>query len=302
MGVVYILISGIAFGLLPWFSRIALNHGVEPIGLLTVRFLGAMSCLVLFHLFIRRNIPWPSRKMFVKLLIFGAIGYAPQSLLFATGVERIDISLATIIFYTYPVMVVLLSWLILKHVPSRAVVVSLMTAVVGAAMTAGQIQAGSWTGVTLMFIAALWYAISIIVVSHVFPDVDAFMSVTVIMIGAAFANVVFWLFTRAELPSDVQGWSAAFAAAIISTVIALSFLFIGIQRIGPGQASVLSTIEPVVSITVGVIALNESITAVRVLGAILVVIGVAMMAQAARSSEEPAAQTDTAPHTHSPPE
>lgn len=298
MGVVYVLISGIAFGLLPWFSRIAFDHGVEPIGLLTVRFLGAMTCLLLFHLFIRRNVTWPSPKVFGKLVLLGAIAYAPQSVLFATGVKRIDISLATIIFYTYPVMVVLLSWLVLKHVPSKAVVVSLMTAVVGTAMTAGQIKAGSWTGVTLMFIAALWYAVSIIIVSRVLKDVDAFMSVTGIMVGASLATVVMWLITRADLPSDVQGWSAAFAAAIISTIIALSFLIIGIQRIGPGQASVLSTIEPVVSITVGVIALNESLTAVRVLGAILVVIGVAMMAQAARKDEDLAAQ----PTTHSPTE
>lgn len=285
MGVVYILISGIAFGLLPWFSRIAFDHGVDPIGLLTIRFLGAMTCLVLFHLLIRRNVAWPPRRMMGKLILLGAIGYAPQSMLFASGVERIDISLATIIFYTYPVMVVLLSWLVLKHIPSRAVVASLLIAVVGTAMTAGQIKAGSWTGVTLMFIAATWYAVSIIIVDRVLKDVDAFMSVTGIMIGAALANVIAWLITRADLPSDVQGWSAAFAAAIISTIIALGFLIIGIQRIGPGQASVLSTIEPVVSITVGVIALNESLTAVRVLGAILVVIGVAMMAQAARKTE-----------------
>lgn len=298
MGVVYVLISGIAFGLLPWFSRIAFDHGVEPIGLLTVRFLGAMTCLVLFHLFIRRGIAWPSPKVFGKLIVLGAIAYAPQSVLFATGVERIDISLATIIFYTYPVMVVLLSWLLLKQLPSKAVVVSLMTAVVGTAMTAGQIKAGSWTGVLLMFIAALWYAVSIIIVSRVLKDVDAFMSVTGIMVGASLATLVMWLITRADLPSDVQGWSAAFAAAIISTIIALSFLIIGIQRIGAGQASVLSTIEPVVSIAVGVIALNESLTAVRVLGAVLVVIGVAMMAQAVRKDED----LEPRPTTHSPSE
>jgi drug/metabolite transporter (DMT)-like permease len=296
VGVVYILISGIAFGLLPWFSRIAFDHGVEPIGLLTVRFIGAMTCLVLFHLLIRRSVAWPSLKVFGKLVILGAIAYAPQSVFFASGVERIDISLATIIFYTYPVMVVILSWLILKQVPSRAVVVSLMTAVVGTAMTAGQIQTGSWTGVTLMFIAALWYAVSIIIVSRVLKDVDAFMSVTGIMVGASLATVVMWLITRANLPADIQGWSAAFAAAIISTIVALGFLIIGIQRIGPGQASVLSTIEPVVSIAVGVIALNESLTAVRVLGAVLVVIGVAMMAQAAREQVDP----ESPPTPHAP--
>jgi len=287
VGVIYILISGAAFGLLPWFARIAFDHGVEPLGLLTVRFLIATLCLVAFHLLIRRNVAWPSRKMFGKLLLLGVIGYAPQSAFFAFGVERIDISLATVVFYTYPVMVVLLSWWFLQQTPSRAVVTALMTAVVGAAMTAGQIKAGSWTGVVLMFIAALWYSGYIIAVSRMLKNSDAFMSLTVIMIGAALAHTTLWVITRADLPSDVQGWSAATAAAVVSTILALGLLILGVQRIGPGNASVLSTIEPVVSITVGIIALNESLTAVRVLGAILVVIGVAMMAHVSRSLSKP---------------
>jgi drug/metabolite transporter (DMT)-like permease len=287
VGVIYILISGVAFGLLPWFARIAFDHGAQPLGLLTVRFLIATVCLVVFHLVIRRHVSWPSRRMFAKLLLLGAIGYAPQSAFFAFGIERIDISLATVVFYTYPVMVVLLSWWLLKQSPTRAVVTALMTAVVGAAMTAGQIQSGSWTGVVLMFAAALWYSGYIIAVSRMLKEFDAFMSLTVIMIGAACAHTTLWLITRADLPSDVQGWSASAAAAIISTIVALGLLILGVQRIGPGNASVLSTIEPVVSIAVGIIALNESLTGVRVVGAILVVIGVAMMAHVSRSLNSP---------------
>ncbi len=281
MGVVYILISGVAFGLLPWFARIAFDHDVEPLGLLTVRFLIAMVCLLVFHAVIRRNIPWPPRRVFGKLVLLGVIGYAPQSALFFFGVERIDISLATVIFYTYPIMVVLLGWIFLQQRPSRAVSLSLAVAIAGAILTAGQITTGSWTGVVLMFAAAGWYAGYIIAVSKMLRDNDAFMSLTVIMIGAALAHGVLWLFHRADLPHDIQGWSAAVAAAVISTILALGFLNAGVQRIGPSNASVLSTIEPVVSISVGVIALNESLTVIRICGAILIVIGVAMMARAA---------------------
>lgn len=283
MGVVYILISGVAFGLLPWFARVAFDHGAEPLGLLTVRFSIAMLSLVAFHLLIRKNIAWPSRKLFAKLLILGAIGYAPQSTLFFFSVERIDISLATIVFYTYPILVVILSWAFLRQPPTKAVTLSLAVAVTGAALTAGQIRTGSWTGVVLMLAAALWYAVYIVIVSRIAKNTDAFMALTVIMIGAALAHGVSWLFHRDHFPSDATGWTAALAAAIISTILSLGLLIAGVQRVGPSQASVLSTIEPVVSITVGVIALNESLTIVRVIGAILVVIGVAMMAHLSRA-------------------
>jgi drug/metabolite transporter (DMT)-like permease len=284
VGAIYILISGAAFGLLPWFARIAYDHDVEPLGLLTVRFLIAMVCLVILHTVIRRHIPWPSRQRFGKLVALGALGYAPQSAFFFFGVERIDISLATVIFYTYPIMVVVLSWTVLKNRPSRAITLSLIVAVCGAALTAGQIRTGSWTGVFLMLIAAAWYSGYIIVVSRMLKDIDPFMSLTVIMIGAAAAHTFLWLFHRAALPTNLQGWSAATAAAVVSTILALGFLIAGVQRIGPSQSSVLSTIEPVVSISVGVMALNETLTVIRVVGATLIVLGVAMMARSAQRS------------------
>lgn len=283
MGVVYILISGVAFGLLPWFARVAFDHGAEPLGLLTVRFSLAMVCLIGFHALIRKNVKWPSKSLFLKLVLLGAIGYAPQSAFFFFSVERIDISLATIVFYTYPILVVALSWIFLRQPPTRAIVISLAIAVTGAALTAGQIRAGSWTGVVLMLFASIWYAGYIVVVSRIAKDTDAFMSLTVIMIGAALAHSVLWLFHGANFPSDITGWSAAVAAAIVSTILSLGLLIAGVQRVGPSQASVLSTIEPVVSITVGVVALNETLTFVRVIGAILVVIGVAMMAHLSRT-------------------
>jgi drug/metabolite transporter (DMT)-like permease len=46
----------------------------------------------------------------------------------------------------------------------------------------------------------------------------------------------------------------------------------------------LSTIEPVVSIAVGVMALNEQLTAVRTMGAVAVLLGVSLLAQFSRAS------------------
>ena len=63
----------------------------------------------------------------------------------------------------------------------------------------------------------------------------------------------------------------------------MGFFFAGISRLEPGIASVLSTTEPVVSIAVGVLALNESLTPIRVLGAFAVLAGVAVLAQLSRA-------------------
>lgn len=283
MGIIFILISGAAFGLLPWFARIAYDHGTEPLGMLAVRFTFASVLLLVIHRFRKTNSPKPNRKLGIQLFLLGAIGYAPQATFFFFGVERLDISLATVIFYTYPVFVVLASWLVFKHRPSVQMAVCLVVAVVGTALTAGQVASGSWLGVALMFGASTWYTGYILISSKIVAEAGAFVSLMYVMVGAATAHLLLLAILRPSLPQDGTGWLAVFAAAIVSTVIAMGFFFAGVSRIGPGEAAVFSTIEPVVSIAVGVLALNEELTTARFIGALFVLAGVVALAQLSRA-------------------
>lgn len=283
MGVVFILISGVSFGLLPWFARIAYDHGAEPLGMLAIRFLFASIIMVSGRLVFKRHEAWPERSLALKLFLLGAVGYAPQATFFFFGIDRLDISLATVIFYTYPVFVVLASWVFLKHVPTKLMTVCLGAVVIGAALTAGQVKSGSWTGIALMFGAAIWYTGYIVISSKIVHHAGAYTSLTLAMLGAALAHTVIYFVLHPALPADRTGWLAIFAAAVIATVIAMGFFFAGVSRIGPGESAVLSTVEPVVSIAVGVTALHEELTPIRLVGALLVLGGVALMAQFSRS-------------------
>lgn len=282
MGVLYILISGAAFGLLPWFARIAYDHGAEPFGMLLGRFLIATAIMLVIRFTRQRHEPRPPRKIELQLFLMGAIGYAPQASFFFFGVDRIDISLATVIFYSYPVFVVLASWAVFRHTPSARTIVCLAIAVAGTALTAGQVKSGSWLGVAFMLGAALWYSGYILVSSKVVQHSGAFLSLTYVMVGAAVAHAIIYFIATPSLPSDSTGWLAVASASVISTILAMGFFFAGVSRIGPGEAAVLSTIEPVVSIAIGVTLLNEDLTAPRIIGAVLVLVGVAVLAQLSR--------------------
>ena len=283
MGIIFILISGASFGLLPWFARTAYDHGTEPLGMLAVRFTFASIVLLAIHSFRKKEISLPSRKLGIQLFLLGAVGYAPQATFFFFGVERIDTSLATVIFYTYPAFVVLASWVVFRHTPSVRMTACLIVAVFGTALTAGQISSGSGIGVALMFGAAIWYTGYILVSSKIAGQSGAFVSLTYVMVGAAVSHLLLLALLRPSLPQDTTGWLAVFAAAIVSTVIAMGFFFAGVSRIGPGEAAVFSTIEPVVSIAVGVYALDENLTTTRIIGALCVLVSVAVLAQLSRA-------------------
>jgi len=290
MGVLYILVSGACFGLLPWFARTAYAHGADPFGMLAARFTIAGVILLVVRGVRMRRSAWPGRTLFLQLFLLGAVGYAPQATFFFNGVKRIDTSLATVIFYTYPVLVVLASWFVFRHRPSRTTTICLAVAVAGAVLTAGQVGAGSVTGVVFMFAAACWYTGYILASSRVVPNIDSLTSITVVMLGAAAAHLLILAMTNSHLPADGRGWMATLGAAFFSTIIAMGFFFAGVRIVGPGEAAVLSTIEPVVSIVVGVTALHESLGVVRVVGAVMVLVSVAVLARSSGSTTPDAGQ------------
>lgn len=284
MGILFILISGFAFGLLPWFARIAYDHGTDPLGILIGRFFLAGIGLVILRLLLQRGKPWPRGATLWQLIGLGAVGYAGQSSLYFFGIERIDVSLATVIFYSYPVFVVLAGWAVFKTKPTTKVIVCLAIVLAGTSLTAGQVRAGNFTGVLMMLGAAAWYTVFIVVASKVTPKVGALTSLTVIMVSASAAHLLAWPLHQSQIPSDASGWWATAAAAGISTIIAMGFFLAGVSRLDAGVASVLSTIEPVISIAVGLIALDEHLTTSRTVGAVAVLVGVTLLAQLSRAS------------------
>ncbi|MFM9094567.1 MAG: EamA family transporter, partial [Acidimicrobiaceae bacterium] len=68
-----------------------------------------------------------------------------------------------------------------------------------------------------------------------------------------------------------KSWAYIGAFALFGTVVPFMFSFAGMKRVGPSMLSVITTIEPVLAIMMGIIFLSEPITMPRVIGAIFVI-------------------------------
>ena len=67
--------------------------------------------------------------------------------------------------------------------------------------------------------------------------------------------------------------------ALLSTVIAIITFFAGLERVGPTNASVLSTFEPVTTVILAFLFLGEEIGPMRVVGGILILVAVILLAK-----------------------
>ena len=71
------------------------------------------------------------------------------------------------------------------------------------------------------------------------------------------------------------GWLACLAA--VSTVGAIGLFFAGLRRVGPTTASILSTVEPLVTVALAFVVFGESLGPLQLTGGALVLGAVFMV-------------------------
>lgn len=277
LGILYIVISAAAFGTLAIFGRYAYASGLDIFTLLFLRF--TIAALLMGGLLALRREPLPRGSVLVRLAGMGGIGYVAQSFCYLTAIKYASAGLVALLLYLYPAIVALLSVLFLKEKITRLKVAALLAALTGTALTVGP-QGGQWQGVLLAFSAAGIYSVYIIVGAGVMKQVSAFQSSTVIFASAGLVYAGLTAFNGAHFPADAAGWGAVAGTVLVATIIAVTAFLAGLKRIGPTNASMLSTLEPVVTVLLAAVLFAERLDAVTLLGGGLILSAVIILTRA----------------------
>jgi drug/metabolite transporter (DMT)-like permease len=283
----YILFSASAFGALAIFARFAYAAGVDVMTLLFLRF--GLAALVFIGLAVARRQSFPRGRELLIVTGMGALGYAGQSFCYFSALRYISPGLVALLLYSYPAIVTVLAAVFLHEKLRATKLVALALALGGLAVTIGKVGEVNLLGVALAIGAALIYSVYILVGTRVLSRVSP-AQVSTIVCGAA--AVVFGAFVAARgatWPHSTGGWLAVAAVALVSTVIPILCFFAGLARIGPVNAAMLSTLEPVVTIALAWLAFGEAMTPLRLLGGVMILVAVVVLAR-----------TDDAPDAHLP--
>jgi drug/metabolite transporter (DMT)-like permease len=269
VGIALAVLSCTLYGINPLFSVRAFEDGANSHGLMVSRFLIAAPLLLAYRLVAMRGVSWPQGRDLVKIFLFGYIGFTFQSFFYFGAIERMDSGLVSIIFYCFPVMAVLLSWWLLHHQPSKVIGICLVATVAGAGLTAGEVSGGETVGVALTLAGALTYTFYVVLSSSVMPKYDGITGLTM-WLAQPFGMQV-------QFPNSTPGWVNVVVISTVGTIMAMALFFAAMKRVGPGPTSVASTFEPVVTIAVGLMFLNERLTTRSVVGAVLVIGAVVLL-------------------------
>lgn len=277
-GVIAILISTLGFAIYPIFGKVVFSGGANLSTVLFLRFL--IGALAFWGLIIwREGLTRLTKRNLLALWLLGGIGYAGQAGLYLSAVKLIPTSMAALLLYVYPILVTLIAVASKQEKLSFSKVGGLVFSILGLILVLGlTIKGLNLTGVLFALGAAAVYAVYILVSNRVLNSVSPLLSSAVISSAACVTYGVAGLIQGYTWDLSVSTWLGILGIAVFSTVIAILTFFLGLQKVGPTTASIVSTLEPVMTVGLAYVFLAENLTPVQIIGAVCVVLGAILAA------------------------
>lgn len=279
-GLLFCLASAAGFAAMAIFAKFAYEAGANVMSVLAVRFVLAAG--LLWPLARMRGAVGSGRALAGGVLL-GLVGYALEAGLFFAALTRLDASMASLVMYVYPALVLLGAVALGRDHVDRRRAAALMASTAGVALVlfGGDIGTVDVAGIVMALGAAAGYALYILGSDAISDGASPLAFAASVCTGAANAFVVAGLVTgelELGMSAEAYGWIALLA--VVSTVLAITAFLAGMARIGPGRAAILSTVEPPITVGLAVLLLGDALAPLQLAGGALVVSAVVLLASA----------------------
>jgi drug/metabolite transporter (DMT)-like permease len=265
MGVLFSIVVVLGKGLL---------GGRPPFALLFFRFAVAAVGLAMIAAFTKRPLI-PASGERVGLAAAATLGYGTESALYWAALNHGSAATVTLLFYTYPVWVMLAAIALDRRVPPRMLIAALVFAIGGSAIV---VAGGSGvdierSGVVLALLCAFVYTGYLTAADRVVRRTNPLTTATWLAAGASFANLTFAVV--------FHGWSSPAGDHAMLRVLGMGLCTAGafvcmiasLQRIGAVRNAILSVIEPLMVAVLAAAFLAEAITTSVAVGGALILVG-----------------------------
>jgi drug/metabolite transporter (DMT)-like permease len=278
-------------------SKVILASGLSALRLTQVRTTGALVGFVLVLLVVARSRLRVSRRELPFLAVFGICGLAFVQWLYFLSIHRLAVGIALLIEYVAPLLVALWARYVFHEPVRRRIWVALALALAGLAMIVNVGGGGliSTTGVLCALGAALAYTTYLLLAERGVGDRDA---VSLLAWGFGFA-ALFWAIVAPwwSFPAGIAGdevsllghladhrlpvWALIAWMLVPGTIIPFFLLVSALRHLSATRVAIIAMLEPVLATIVAWAWLDETLGAVQLAGATIVLAAIAI-AQTAR--------------------
>jgi drug/metabolite transporter, DME family len=270
------------WGTLGFFAKILYAEGVSFEALVAVRASVGWVAMLLFVL-----LTWGVRSRRVTgrdfrfLVPLGLVGIGAFYLLYFFTVRESTVGTAAILLYSSPAFVALLAGIFLKETLGPLRLLALALTFGGIFLVVGGYEPGALevslpvlaTGLLSGLTYGLYSIFGKPLVGHLEPAI-------ILTYALGFGSVLLVLAALPTFHTLVGLSSSSYALlvmlAVVHTALAFGLYTVGLKKLDAGQAAIVATVEPVVAGAIGVVLLGEELTALKVIGALMVLAGAAL--------------------------
>jgi drug/metabolite transporter (DMT)-like permease len=275
-GLTWALLSPVFLGTVPILAKIAYAVGADVLTVVAFRTLVAAAMLWLAVLFFKRHFIHSSTPAIISSMIAGGIN-GIGSLFFYASLARIDASLGQLINITYLIFVTMMLRIIGQAISLLTLLRMGLAIFAIYLLSAGGIGPPDWVGVAMMTIAALTYAVQLVLSQRIMYDIPAPTMTLYAVTAMALVVSVAWLLYPADLTTvPTAGWQTILLMGIVTGLSRLT-LFLGVKHLGSLQTALLGVLEVVVSIVLAWIFLVERLTLTQWLGASVLLVSILLV-------------------------
>jgi len=257
-------------------ARVAFDHGTNVVT--AVFFRSVVTALVLTLILCVQRVPVQLSSRHIKVLPIIGVLVAIQGVSVYSAVARLPVSLALLAFNTYPLWIVLWSWVfygqrpepfILKTMPVMLFGLALALDVFGAASGLGAL--GQWEviggGVAFALLAGATFGLAMVLIQNEAADLDGrIRTVSTMWIVGLLALIGAQTISDFQWPTDMVGW---WGLGLLTILFGTGFtiMLTVLPRLGVAANSAILNIEPICALILGWFILGQHIALIQIIGA-----------------------------------
>ena len=251
------------------------NIGVRSAELSLFRALLAATMIGLFLLITKRRLHLKSLKKELILLICSGACMAVNWILLFEAYKYTTVAIATLSYYFAPVLVTVASSLLFREKLTKKQIFCFLMSTLGIVIVTGITDLGSGSnnamGILFGLGAAVLYACCILL--NKFIKGVGGIERTFLQFLAAIAVMIPYVLLPGGISleeMDGIGWLCLLVVGLVHTGITYCLYFTAVEHIPGQEVAILSYIDPLVAVIVGVLVLGEPLTLPQLIGGAMI--------------------------------
>lgn len=279
-GILLAVFSAMCFSSAPILAKLTYSTGLPWQVLIFYRNVIPTAFLVLLFLLKDRSIfvvpksKWP-------FMILSGLGFAIASIFYFVGLSMVPAIVSIVMMYTMTAFIVIIARLFLKEPLTLPKVIAVLMTFTGILLVL-QVRGDDFLnlpllGVAIALAAGLITAIYTVTSQYLSRSCNGITITIYNFVISAIICTILFLPKALAIAVPPQAWLGLLSMAIVPCLIGYLLYFTSLQYIGASKLGILMMLDPVISIAMSVSILNESMNLLRLLGCLLIVVGVVVI-------------------------